>query len=161
TIPKVVDLALRDSKQTYEGIYTVDDGRLKICLNINASGSKERPIEFSVQDKSNLRLLIFERVTDGASEPPAGYVGIGLDLGEQKPEVVINSLVDDSPAKKAGLQAGDVLLKVGDVDVVDGPTFVETIRGTAPGTELLFHVRRDGVEKKIAVKATHFPFSLL
>lgn len=161
TVPKVVDLSLDDTKVTYEGLYVLKNYVLKICLNVKAGGAKERPIDFSVQDKSSLRLLTFERVADDAVEPPAGYVGIGLDLGEPTPKIAVNSLVKGGPAERAGLRIGDVLLSISDADVADGPMLVTTIRSAAPGTQLTFRVQRDGVEKRIPVKVAYFPFSLL
>jgi carboxyl-terminal processing protease len=76
-------------------------------------------------------LLSFERVREGANDPPAGFVGIGLDSGEDKSSVVIDSVVDDSPAKKAGLRPGDVLLKVGETEILDGMTLLNLIRFAA------------------------------
>lgn len=161
SIPKIIDLSLHDVKVSYEGLYALEKDVLKICLNVNAAGPKERPIDLSVKDKGNLRLLTFERITDDASEPASGYVGIGLDLGADAKDVMINSVVQDSPAKKAGLRMGDQLLSIGTVDVDDAQILISTIRSAIPGGELKFRVRRNGVEKQITVKVAHFPFSLL
>jgi uncharacterized protein (TIGR03067 family) len=161
SVPKVVDLSLHDTKKSYEGVYALEKDLLKICLNVNADGTKERPIDLSVKDQGNLRLLRFERVADPASEPATGYVGIRLDLEAEVRDVTIVSVVEGSPAEKAGLRVGDRLLSLDTVDVDDGQTLIGTIRSAKPGDAMEFRVRRDGVEKRITVQVAPFPFSLL
>ncbi|MBR3208972.1 MAG: S41 family peptidase [Bacilli bacterium] len=45
------------------------------------------------------------------------YKGIGVEVYENEGNIIIYKVMDDSPAKKAGLQADDVILKVGDKEV--------------------------------------------
>lgn len=44
------------------------------------------------------------------------FSGIGAELGKKDDRVFIVSVIDDSPAKKSGIQAGDILVKVNDQD---------------------------------------------
>src|SRR5438552_1078603 len=39
--PKIFDLSLRETEQTYEGLYELENDVLKICLNVQAIGTQE------------------------------------------------------------------------------------------------------------------------
>ncbi|HJZ91479.1 MAG TPA: PDZ domain-containing protein [Gemmataceae bacterium] len=66
--------------------------------------------------------------------------------------------IKGGPAEKAGLKKGDVILKVGSVDVTDLEAAVKAVRLARPGDKLEFHIRRDGKEMTIAVAVGVFPF---
>jgi uncharacterized protein (TIGR03067 family) len=156
--PKTIDLQFRDPMKTYEGVYSVAGDALKICVNHQTDGVKQRPTELTVKDHPTFQLLVFERAAP--DDPPTlrGFVGMALKLHEENKEVVIASLVPDSPAKKADLQDGDVLLKVADVPATSLESTVAAVRKVKPGSELVIALRRDGKEKEITVKAGVFPF---
>lgn len=59
------------------------------------------------------------RGTEGLAPPTSG-IGIAGNLG-----FVVNSVQADSPAEKAGLQQGDVILTVNDRPFVSVPDFVK------------------------------------
>jgi uncharacterized protein (TIGR03067 family) len=160
--PKGIDLAFHEPKKEYEGIYVVEKDLLRICLNLNTTGAKERPADFSTKDKSNWRVLTLERVspTDDGPPPAKGFIGMALAI-ENGQDVVVSDVIDNSPAEKAGLRAGDVLLKIGDHTVRDLNSTVEAVRRESPGSNLTIRVRRDGNEKEIAVKIGIFPFQFL
>jgi len=68
-----------------------------------------------------------------------------LNLSSTK-GVVLNGIVPDSAAQKAGLLANDVVLKIGS-DEIDGvPTFIKTLRKYGGGDKLSFTVLRAGQE---------------
>ena len=162
TMPKIINLTFLDSKKTYEGVYSVEKDALKICLNAHSEGVKERPMDFATEGKENLRLLAFrrEKEAEGAGAA-AGFVGLMLKFDQDSKEVIITATIGKSPAEKAGLQKEDVVLKVGDVDATDLRSTVEAVRQKKPGSDLTFHVRRDGKEKDVTVKVGTLPFALL
>jgi len=45
------------------------------------------------------------------------YGGLGMEIGTRNDRVTIISPMDNSPAKKAGIQAGDIIEKINDVNV--------------------------------------------
>lgn len=60
-------------------------------------------------------------------------------------EAVLVTTVDEGgPAAKAGMKAGDVILKVGDKNVADGGDLRRALDGLAAGTELSVQVLREG-----------------
>jgi len=159
--PKGLDLAFREPRADYEGIYLLDKDELKICLNIRTTGPKERPFDFATKDKPNWRALVFRRLapSDGVPGNLKGFVGMALAIENEA--VVVNMVLENSPAEKAGLRAGDVLLSIGGEDVAGLQASVDAVRRKMPGSDLRIRVRRDGKEKEIAVKVAVFPFSLL
>lgn len=73
--------------------------------------------------------------------------------------VMIAQVVKDSPAEKAGLKRGDVVLKYGDKDVVSTRRFTRMIEWTEPGEERPLIIRRKGKEMTIKVKVAEAPES--
>ena len=82
-------------------------------------------------------------------------------LSVENQAVVISDVLEKSPAEKAGLRAGDVLLTVGNDIARDIDTTVEAVRRNSPGSSVVVRVRRDGKEKELTVTVAVFPFSLL
>jgi uncharacterized protein (TIGR03067 family) len=159
--PKGIDLSFLEPKQDYEGIYALENGELRLCLNVRTTGAKERPFDFSTKDKPNWRIFTLERLpADAGPGGIRGYVGMALAAEDDGQNVVINMVLEKSPAEKAGLRAGDVILSIGNQTVRDLQTTVDAVRRETPGSELKIRVRREGNEKEIAVKVALFPFSL-
>src|SRR5207253_3690172 len=103
-----------------EGIYVIEKDRLKVCLNTRTNGPKERPSDFTTKDKPNLRVFTFQRISpDDGPGPQKGFVGMALALQGDAPAVAVQTVIPNSPAEKAGLKAGDVVLRVGDENVRD------------------------------------------
>ncbi len=71
--------------------------------------------------------------------------GIGAVLGLQEKVLTVMSIIKASPAEKAGLMAGDAILKVNDTSTegLDIDRSVQLIRGPK-GTSVTLQVRRDG-----------------
>ena len=74
--PKVIDFKFNDPDRTNEGIYTLEKGTLKICLNGQSEGVKERPTGFNLDGHSAWRLLTFEKIKPEEAGPGSGFVGI-------------------------------------------------------------------------------------
>jgi serine protease Do len=96
-----------------------------------------------------------------------GYMGIGPQ--ELTPElaknfgipanthgVAISQVVNDSPAAKAGLKAGDVILEVDGKPVEDVNSFRLEIAGFAPGTTVHLRINRNGETMNVPVTLTTF-----
>ncbi|ABM61985.1 S41 family peptidase [Halorhodospira halophila] len=71
------------------------------------------------------------------------FGGVGLELSRQDDEIRVVAPIDDTPASRAGLQAGDVLLRI-DGDTVRGASLnevVQRLRGE-PGSVVEVTIRR-------------------
>ena len=94
-----------------------------------------------------------------AGEKDNGYLGVymqkltrdvrkGLDLDVKK-GVLINGVEDGSPAEKAGIDDGDVIVEFDGKAVRSPDALRELVRDTDPGTEVEVVVIRDGDRKTI------------
>ncbi|MBS0271942.1 MAG: S41 family peptidase [Proteobacteria bacterium] len=75
----------------------------------------------------------------------AEYGGLGMEVTMENGLVKIISPIDDTPAQKAGLQAGDLIVAI-DKKPISGMTLneaVELLRGKA-GTPVKLHIKREG-----------------
>lgn len=82
------------------------------------------------------------------------FFGIGATVSRQDNYVVIMAPMPDTPAERAGLQAGDILLEVDGDDAVGWsvPQAVLRIRGPL-GTSIELLVRHpDGVEERVVIE---------
>jgi uncharacterized protein (TIGR03067 family) len=162
TTPKCIDLTFLKPKRDYEGVFSVDGEKLKICVNAQTEGIKQRPLKLATKDEPNWRLLVFERVKGKNPDPTEGLSGfVGIMIRLDGGQVVIAEVFDASPAKKAGLKKNDIILKIDGSDVSDLPATVRTIRQVKPGTKIAFRLKRAGTEKDVSVKAGVLPFMLL
>jgi uncharacterized protein (TIGR03067 family) len=163
TTPRSIDLGFLKPKRTYEGVYSLEDDTLKICVNRITDGVKERPLSFATKGKANLRLFVFKRLKEAGAdgiEHLGGFAGIAIGYNKQK-ELVIRDVLDGTPAQKAGLKKDDVVLKVDGREVTELRPTVAMVAQSRPGSELTVRVRRAGKEQDIKVKVGVVPFFLL
>jgi membrane-associated protease RseP (regulator of RpoE activity) len=83
-----------------------------------------------------------------------GYLGLSLreDTKSNEGGAYVQHVVTDSPASKAGLKSGDVIVAFGG-DVVRGPAKVtEKLRAANAGDKVVLDVRRDGKVQKMTVE---------
>jgi carboxyl-terminal processing protease len=82
------------------------------------------------------------------------FKGIGVEIQVKAGRIVIVAPLDDSPAQRAGLQAGDIILKIGGQDITDWPLsrVVERISGR-PGTKVTLTLQdpRTARERQVTV----------
>jgi S1-C subfamily serine protease len=94
------------------------------------------------------------RADDDAKKKPAegqtGFLGINLDDNADAPTIT-GFVGENSPAEKAGLKAGDVIVKVQDKSVKALDELMDIMKTTKPGDKLPVTVKRDGKEHTITV----------
>lgn len=162
TTPRCLDLARVKSERIHEGIYKLDNDRLKICVGVATEGVKERPVRFDNKGIDKFRTMLFVRDKPGTElEGAAGFVGVQLRADENTKEIQIVDTIKDSPAQKAGLKKDDILLKVGDTATGDLQATVDLVRQLKPGSDAILRVRRAGKEQDITVKVGVAPIVFL
>ena len=67
---------------------------------------------------------------------------------------VIQSVVPGGPADRAGLRAGDVVLKIGDKTVTDADSLIAAVRAHQPGERVEVTYERDGSRRTVTVTLT-------
>jgi carboxyl-terminal processing protease len=83
------------------------------------------------------------------------FGGLGIVVGMEDGYVKVISPIDDTPADKAGIKAGDLIVKLDD-KMVSGMTLneaVDLMRGE-PNTKILLTILRDGVNKPMEISIT-------
>ena len=70
---------------------------------------------------------------------------------------VVEGVVEGSPAERAGMKKGDVIVAVGDQPVATPPDLTRRIAGTAPGTRVALTVVRDRKRVQLAVELGRLP----
>ncbi len=95
-----------------------------------------------------LPLLLLAPVADG-------WLGVYLDT--ERDEAVIAEAMPGSPAAKAGLQAGDVMLAVGDTATPTRDAFIAAIRACKAGDSVRLKIRRGKDESIVVVKLGERP----
>lgn len=83
------------------------------------------------------------------------YSGVGLEVTNDDGLVRVVSPIDDTPASRAGVRAGDVIVSVDDESVAqdNADETVAKMRGKA-GTDVTLTVKREGVEEPISFELT-------
>lgn len=75
-----------------------------------------------------------------------------FELPEGQKGVVIATVIDDSPAAKAGLEDGDVIVHIGDRDVDSASALITAIEIIPPKTPTKIRLFRDSTEREIVVE---------
>ncbi len=92
-------------------------------------------------------------------KPPDPFLGVvAAPLSDEMKEiagtdegVLINELVDDSPASDAGLLPGDVIIEVDGKPVTEPERFVEMVRQRKPGDRVFLTYYRMGRRRRVTV----------
>lgn len=115
--------------------------------------SNSYSFEFPADDDNGVR--VFSRFH-------GGYVGIQMsDMSKQLADyfglkngkgALITEVVEDSPAEKAGLKAGDVITKIGDETVGDYADVKEIVSGSDKGDQLSFIIVRNKKTQSVKVE---------
>jgi S1-C subfamily serine protease len=90
------------------------------------------------------------------SKPTAGgfrvYLGTVPNYADQSDGLKLDGVRPDSPAERAGLKAGDVVVKLGRVDVKNVYDYTYALEELKAGAEVEMVIRREG--KMMTLKIT-------
>lgn len=83
------------------------------------------------------------------------YAGVGLDITVDEGKVTVIAPIDGTPAQRAGILPGDIVVSVDDVEIEAGniDAAVRRMRG-APGTEVTVRVHRQGEQEPLRFALT-------
>jgi serine protease Do len=82
----------------------------------------------------------------------SAYIGVGADPDSS--EARIAEVYEDSPAEKAGIKIGDVIVKFDGREIADFPALARQVQAQRPGDKVKVEVRRqvDGEEKIVELE---------
>jgi len=89
------------------------------------------------------------------TETKGKFGGLGIEVGMESGVIKVISPIDNTPASKAGLKAGDYIVKINDVQV-QGKTLMDAVnlmRGPV-GSSIKITVRRRGIKKALIFNIT-------
>ena len=89
------------------------------------------------------------------TETKGKFGGLGIEVGMESGVIKVISPIDNTPASKAGLKAGDYIVKINDVQV-QGKTLMDAVnlmRGPV-GSNIKITVRRRGIKKALIFNIT-------
>lgn len=90
-------------------------------------------------------------------EKPKVFLGVMLAGEEGATEIVIQDVVPDSPAAKAGLKSGDIILKMEKKEYKEPSELVKAVRAKKPGDKITLVIKRDGKEMEISATLAEPP----
>jgi len=109
---------------------------------------------------SNMAQNVFDQILEGG-KVHRGQLGVSIQ--PMTPElaskfglsdvqgVLVNSVIPNGPAAKAGLRQGDVIVDFNGAAVTDGNTLRNHVASTAPGTKVNLGIFRDHQKQQIQV----------
>lgn len=119
----------------------------KIVQDISAYGEAQHPylgIQMMNIDASNLKIIESE---------------FGFKLDQEETGVLILQVVPNSPAAQGGIQAGDIIKRVGDRPIQNSTDVQETVEASQIGATLEVEIQRNQKSQVIQVIPSSFPKS--
>jgi len=94
-----------------------------------------------------------EMFDDMETETKGAFGGLGIEVGMEAGVVKVISPIDDTPASRAGVKAGDYIVRI-DNTQVQGKTLMEAVNlmRVTPGAPHEITIRRKGEKKAIVLK---------
>jgi len=138
---------------TWEKINAPDATRLldviaKVALELNAAGA--RPEFVAVAPDQNPHAGVTTGVTSGGGGY-GPYFGSIPDFAPVETGVRFSDVQPNSPAARAGLRAGDILVGFGDKSIRDLYDFTDALRSSRVGQVVPVTVLRDGMQLTVSV----------
>ena len=124
--------------------------------SVNQSDAMDAAINGVLQSLDPYSAYMSPKVfKDMQTETSGKFGGLGIEVGMEHGVVKVISPIDNSPASRVGVKAGDYIVKINDIQV-QGKSLteaVEIMRGPV-GSDIKITVRRRGVKKAIIFKIT-------
>lgn len=123
-------------KLNYDGMSTISNYIFEVITDLNDNGK-----------------LAFRKTKNESEETPRFKVGLGVipDYLYDGEGMRIDGISEDKPAQKAGLEKGDIVIKMGDSSVTDMMSYMKVLSTFKEGDKTTVVVDRNGkmVEKEI------------
>ena len=171
---------LRDADDLYKYVDRADSGDDVELLVIREGKEKEIAVTLGIRDDFEDKKEIFIKKGRAPKsytkafqfyhdELADTYIGVTLEnlndqLGsyfgvEDGEGALITEVLEDSPAEKAGIKAGDVIVSVGGEDIEELSDVQETVGDADEGDELKFTIIRDKSKMDVAITVDEAPES--
>lgn len=112
---------------------------------VNPAALMDKAIKEMLDDLDPYTVFMNEQDVEDAKIRSSGeYSGIGALIKTKKDRLLVVEPFKDYPADKAGLKAGDEIIKIGEVNVSDVKDDASTLLKGAPGSKVLLTFLRNG-----------------
>jgi putative serine protease PepD len=125
-----------------------------VNAQIKSDSNGNEGVGFSIP--SNLVHSIATQLIENGKAVHA-YLGVSVD--SSSPTALIAAVRDNTPAKKAGLKAGDVVVAVDGNDIASGDDLTRAIDSHKPGDSVRITYKRDGSEHTVTLTLATRPTS--
>ncbi|MDO3694689.1 trypsin-like peptidase domain-containing protein [Wenyingzhuangia sp. chi5] len=122
-----------------------------IGINTAISSQTGSFVGYSFAVPSNIAKRVVEDLMENGTVKRA-VLGISTELKKDVNGVYISEVSENTGAKKAGLQSGDIITKIDNVVIHKFADLVGQLTAKRPGDEVLVTVNRDGITKDFKVK---------
>ncbi len=123
---------------------------IRLLERVGESGEMSIAAKYPDSDLVYESIVVLDGWLKGVAEPdPVG--GLGIDLYRPKVEPVIQEVVADSAAEKAGIQAGDRLLEADGIALDDWMSWVDYVK-VRPGESIALRYERNGVVAETSIQ---------
>ncbi|MBE2184409.1 MAG: PDZ domain-containing protein [Anaerolineae bacterium] len=102
-------------------------------------------------------VLMAQDSPDTLVETQAARPFLGVRLADGNNGVEVVAVGEGSPAEAAGIETGDILVRVGDTDVTTSTEAADAIAALAAGDAVSITVQRDGEEQTLEATLTEIP----
>lgn len=79
-----------------------------------------------------------------SNDEEKAFLGVIINDMDQQPGIIISEIIDESPALKAGLKAGDIIMKINDKELKNYEELISALSEKKPGDEITITYTRDG-----------------
>ena len=166
--------AISDNKDLVKAVRTASPGDKIEVVVLRSGKNKNLEVEIGKHEDKNVFYMSgdddFVWTTDKMAfglDKDRGYMGVHLDdLNEQMGEyfevedgkgALVTEVVEDGPAAKAGLKAGDVIVMIGDNEIDSSTALHEAIADTEPAQQMAVKVVRKGKGKELSITLGEMP----
>lgn len=124
-------------KINFSGIHDIADYLFRVISDLNNNGK-----------------LVFQKTKDESTSTAADFkvtLGVMPDYLYSGEGMRIDGVKEDRPASKAGLKQGDIIKKIGDIEVKDMMSYMEALSKFEKGQKTTIIYVRDGIEQSTEV----------
>lgn len=143
-------------------LFDVEGKVIGIHSNIGATLSENRHVPVSVYREQWDALKEGKRTgrrfagKPGGQNPNRPMLGVTLGDPGESGGVVLSDVMEGSPAAKAGLQSGDVVLSVNGKKTDSAGQLIKVVSGFKPGKTVTVALTRNGERQEVEVKLTRW-----
>jgi carboxyl-terminal processing protease len=145
-----LDKGLFYLKQVYETISR------NYVDNVDPEGLSKSAIQGIVEELDPYTVFFEKKGSENLEIITKGkYGGLGMEIGKREGNITIISPIDDTPAQRAGLRAGDIIINIDDEPTSDMSLEEASskLRGKV-GTDVTIDIERPGVNDSITLTLT-------